>query len=241
MTPTLVSVQLEAMPRPFLRGGLATKALDPGFGGDFFSLVPLDGDAVGLLIGDGQEHGVSGVMNMLPLLATFNMVCRDSVAAVHVLHKMGQTADAFGARATALYALFRRDSWRRGNEPKGEPPLEIVLTAASKGHPGLMVVDDEGVRYSFPTMQKTGVMLGMELPGPHPIEELCRLRSGALVIGFTDGVSDSINPGQMFKTVSSRTGEHPQVIADAILSEAIRAQRDNDLRDDATVVVIEII
>jgi serine phosphatase RsbU (regulator of sigma subunit) len=216
-----------------VRAAVAAESLDAVLGGDFYGLKAIDQNSVGMLLLDGEGHGVSGSLNMLPLMSTFEAV-GPSCSATHVIGQLATTAKAVGTRATALYVIvsdIARKKW---------------LTLASAGHHSLIWFrrDDIGRwTYTFlPT--STGAMLGHPLDEPL-MDERHEVSSGDLLVAYSDGVAErgeSFGENQVchfLMTLLCDEKNDPQEIANAVLVES--RVRQGCLRDDATVCVVQIL
>jgi hypothetical protein len=164
-------------PVPAALDGLAVSAAyrpadGPAAGGDFYDVFALDGDRIGVLLGDVSGHGRDSVTQAA--LARYTL--RTLLAAGHAPGEALARADALLARdlrpdfVTVIAAVYDR----------GE------LTYAKAGHPPPIVV---GAAHD-PAAEPTGPPLGLGVGAAWP-EVTLALGDGVSVCLYTDGLEDA--------------------------------------------------
>ncbi|MBV9209152.1 MAG: SpoIIE family protein phosphatase [Acidobacteria bacterium] len=206
-------------------------------GGDFYARKKIDDETVGILLVDGQGHGVQGSLHMLPLMTTFEL-SGDSYSAAHVISHLIKTSQAVRVRGTAIYciiSLIEKKRW---------------LRVSSAGHDNLIIFKTERGRLKFEYYPPAnGPMLGSPLSEPlmdHSLE----LFAGNIIVGYTDGlVDDSQNfdasqlanfvHGLLVNNREATEAISPAAIAAAIMQES-EEHHPKGFRDDATVFVVRV-
>ena len=153
-------------------------------GGDFYDVIGLDDERVGLLIADVADKGFHAALFMAVTRTLFHQASRHSLspaavtAAVHRgMMGVAREADAF---VTAFYGVLHR--------PSG------CLTYVRAGHERPLLFRPG---HKVEALPGDGRFLGM-IPDLNLTEHTCRLQPGDRLVLFSDGLTDAIN----------RIGEH---------------------------------
>jgi GAF domain-containing protein len=213
---------------PWIEGYVKSKPFaDSRIGGDFYFARVIDEQTVGVLVGDGQGHAVTGALNMLPMLTVFEVFWKESRSATHIMDKIMSISNKLRVRGTAIYCVFTLIQQR------------MWLSVTSAAHPYLVIFREGGRVDLFPDKDSPamGGMLGVPLNIP-PNEDRVQLYSGDLIIIFTDGLdmeSDEI------ATVGLEHKRAPlKTIAEAVFSKAAQMRGGESPTDDATVLVLRV-
>jgi serine phosphatase RsbU (regulator of sigma subunit) len=217
-----------------LEGYVIHKSLHADVSGDFHATKVIDNSTVGLFVGDGEGHAVTGLMNALPLITGFEVYGSDSGSPRYVMDKLMKVSNTLGLAGTGIYCIFTR--------------IEgvIYLSTTSAGHPPLLFHRKGGGDLGpFPTMKSParGVPFGTRLQ--FPVGEAAKgLRPGDVLVIYTDGVSDAFGE----KWNAQFSGIEQVVLTSALttsqdFAEAIMraAEARMPLRDDATVCVVRVL
>lgn len=149
-------------------------------GGDFYDVLELDNEHVGLLIADVADKGVQAALFMAMTRALFSQEARHSLSPVAVataVHEgILQIAPASELFVTAFYGVLELSSG--------------LLTYVRAGHDRPLLLNQSGDVSSLPG---AGRFLGM-WPTPDLHEYSVRLRPGERLLMFSDGVPDATNP-----------------------------------------------
>lgn len=199
-------------------------------GGDFYDVFQLDDGQWALLIGDVCGTG--------PDAAALSSIARHTVraAARHgcppevVIDWLNEAVRLSNREqfCTVCYATLTTtsDGWR--------------LTSTAAGHPLPIVSTAGGAR----SVGRPGSLVGMfEEVTAHP--QVTDLRSGDVVVLYTDGITDlppphGIEPAQLADLVHGARGASATEVAATIHRSLLDRVPDRNRRDDAAVVVLAI-
>ncbi|MGB7923393.1 MAG: SpoIIE family protein phosphatase [Pyrinomonadaceae bacterium] len=209
-----------------------SKPFHSELGGDFYAGKRIDDETVGILLLDGQGHGVEGSLHMLPLMTAFELSWQ-SYSTAHVISQLSKTAKAVGVKGTAIYCIFSQIENRKW------------MSVTSAGHESLMLFRKEKGRWvQHPYPELHGQMFGYpkELPW---MDDRVQLFEGDIIVGYTDGVAeqntnfDANSVNSIVFNVLIYHGDIPETIAEAIM-QASRKQHPEGFQDDATVFVVRV-
>ncbi|MBN1568555.1 MAG: GAF domain-containing protein [Acidobacteria bacterium] len=208
-------------------------------GGDFYAGKIIDENTFGILLLDGEGHGIEGSLHMLPLMAAFEGF-DTSYSTTDVIHKMITASDRLGVHATAVYCIFSQIG---GNQ---------WLAATCAGHPSLIHIRRQsGGGYSMDAFPKMNFApLGYAKIIKEPLkEENLLLNSGDFIVAFTDGIASeeenefsvAVLQGRIMKVLGLyRDKTTARNIVTAIMREVINRDKKDRLTDDATVLVVKV-
>ncbi len=211
-----------------------SEPLHSKLGGDFYAGKNIDDRTVGILLVDGQGHGVGGSLHMLPLMTAFESVFQ-SYSTAHVISHLAKTAETLGVRGSAIYCILSFIDGTRW------------LSVTSAGHENLIWLKrGERSTWSFEYVPDAQVlMLGPRRDEPL-MDHWFKVSPGDVIVGYTDGIADqlhSFNTTNLAAFVTNFLGEEtthePAAIADAIVKES-RQKHGGSFTDDATVLVIRV-
>lgn len=208
-------------------------------GGDFYAVRAIDNQTAYALLGDGESHGVTGTINMLPMMTVFETSWNETRSVTHIMDKMMNASNKLGVRGTAIYCVFSMIG------------KQLWLSATSAGHKPMVIIKNGLNSTQFPLDDKAfGLPLGYKIKSPL-VEEHCELSSGDLIIVTTDGLDftnttepEDVNKLELIlrelrliglRNFNSSLSE----IADIIFDKSICKNNDNAL-DDATVLLIRV-
>ena len=200
-------------------------------GGDYYDVIPIDGDRFGVVVADVSGHGAPAaiVMAMIrAVLHTCDGILHEPAAVLHHLNRHFEFLWDTAMFATAVYGVLdvERRSWRsiRAGHP---PPL-----AVGPGRTVGTVVSGE-----------SRMLLFGELGGLTDEEQL--LGRGDRLVLYTDGLTDRQGPdGQLYDLdrLAATLGRHADAAAATILErlvadvEAFTGGREAE--DDQTLLVV---
>jgi PAS domain S-box-containing protein len=179
---TAVTLQRSLLPQqlPTIGGVTVDATYSPGtegteIGGDWYDVIPLPGDRIGIVIGDVMGRGVRAAAVMGQLRATVRAYAlEDHPPAVLVSHldRIVQALEE-GQLATCLYAVY--------------DPLTRELRLTSAGHlPPLIATPDGEIRYLDVEPSLPLGIGGVE----HP-ETVVVVPGGSTLLMYTDGLVES--------------------------------------------------
>lgn len=178
-------LQLALMPAQSLlakTGDIAARSQPAEFvGGDFYDLISLRRDAVGVMMGDVSGHGLSAALLMAHATSAAGILAQSSTSPEEALERLLEVVGDELRRTDMSMALFYGVVDRR----KG------LLRYANAGHPHAFLVPGEGgnpkrLRATAPPLGLAGekVVLGAQVEWRAKRDLLCL---------FTDGMVDSRN------------------------------------------------
>jgi predicted permease len=203
-------------------------------GGDYYDFLVLPGDRIGLAIADVSGKGIAAALLMSVVQASLRVISGDSeVSASQLAAKMNRFLYAStGANkyATFFYAQLEERTGRLRYVNAGHNPPYLVRRA------------DSGVEIT--ELGAGGTVLGLFDEAAYEDAEV-ELRSGDLLVAFTDGVTEAVNAdGEDFgeerlKELLQASVGAPAEEVSAKLSERMRQWGAGaEQHDDLTFVVV---
>jgi sigma-B regulation protein RsbU (phosphoserine phosphatase) len=200
-------------------------------GGDYYDVLPLGGDRLGILVADVSGHGAPAAIVMAMIRAvvhTYPGVADDPPAVLHYINRHFEFLWDTSMYATAVYAVIDGE---RG-----------TLRLSSAGHP-LPLKVPRGGDVTSPGMDTTMCLLWNEL-GEVPCAEY-PLAPGDRWVFFTDGITDrQATDGTMFDlerlsaSLARHSGGVPSGIVAAIIGELEAFSGGQEPEDDQTLLVV---
>lgn len=200
-------------------------------GGDFYDVVAIDADHVGILIADVADKGFHAALFMAVTRTLFLQEGKHSLSPAAVataVHQGMLEASSHDTFLTAFYGVLHRPSGR------------LTYVRAAQDRP-LWYRPGRGVE----ALTGNGRFLGM-IEGLALAESTIYLQPGDRLVLFSDGVPDAINPheepygGPRLTEVIVSGGHLPagQLITH-IAQDVIRWRQDAPAFDDLTLLVVE--
>jgi len=202
-------------------------------GGDFYDVVPLDEDHVGLLIADVADKGFHAALIMAVTRTLFLQESHhhplSPMAVVQGVHEgmlaVAQSSDVF---VTAFYGVLHR------------PSGTLHYVRAGQERPLLL-------RPNQPITELPGDGRFLGMLNPLKLEEhSVNFQPGDRLVLFSDGVTDAVNPeGRHYDQVrlidSLQNQQHlsAQQLVDYILTNLTQWRQDAPNFDDLTLLVVE--
>jgi sigma-B regulation protein RsbU (phosphoserine phosphatase) len=210
-----------------------------GVGGDYYDFVAMERDQIGIVIADVAGKGISAALVMSNVQAALR-----SQAAAHrrLPGTEGSAAETVadinrllcgitdGATyVTFFYALY---------DPEGQS-----LTYVNGGHNAPVVANTDG---ETRTLHATGLPLGI-LPDATDEEETLPLRSGDLLLAYTDGVTESqdgegeeFGEDRLHALISALAGASADDVRQAVVEAVQSWSAGTPPHDDLTVVAARV-
>ena len=199
-------------------------------GGDFFDLIPLSPDHLGIVVADVAGDGVPAALMMMRVASLLRLEARRGEAPAAALRRLNQHLlehNDNGRYITMVYGVLDRHS--------------SVFTYARAGHEYPIVLSAGGDVH----LPSTGVgqPLGV-LRDPLLDEQVIPLRPGATLLLYTDGITEAMDQrrrmfgiDRMVTVAQAHTHRAPQALCNAVCSavETFRSRA----RDDLTVVAVQ--
>ena len=204
-------------------------------GGDVCELLPLDEFRTAILIGDASGHGIPA-----------NSVMASARGAVHALLEARSLS---GLETDELIATVNRALMRITVAHQFISLILAVfdsrdrsLTYTNAGHPPALHVRGSEVR----SLDSQGMLLGIVEAAGYTSAKIS-LRSGDLMVMFSDGILEARDPGQQFfkqdgvlAAINGRTTEPVGEILDTVWQDCERhAAGNND--DDRSLLVMRVL
>ncbi|RZU32530.1 SpoIIE family protein phosphatase [Blastococcus saxobsidens] len=204
--------------RTSVRYVAATQGVDVG--GDFYDVVRLPGDLVGLLVGDVVGHDITAAATMGQLRSVCRAQMADRLSPAALIERLQSNWELFELQrmATVLFGLL--------------DPASGELRLASAGH--LPPVLCGGGSAEFLPVRPTRMLGAPAAEGPVQ-EWVGVLPMGATLVLFTDGLVESrdadIDAGmdRLLEVARRACSADPDALCDRLLSELAGAHRADDI------------
>ncbi|HWD98428.1 MAG TPA: PP2C family protein-serine/threonine phosphatase [Bryobacteraceae bacterium] len=233
---TACDVQRRFIPRPnssieLLSYGARCRQVR-AVGGDFYDFLPLSHDRLAFAIGDasGKSIGaaimISSVQSSLRTAAHF--AGSETSVVLRTVNSLLETPSPDGRYATLFYGVFDANT--------------RTLRYSNAGHNPPIVIRRDG---STVHLETGGVPVGL-FPSRDYREGVEQLRAGDLIIAYTDGITEALNPlGQewgvegLLKAAYRSQTQSPDDIACSIFQAMDEFSQGRQI-DDATVLVARV-
>ena len=197
-------------------------------GGDFFDYVDLPTGQFGFILGDVAGKGSPAALLAAAVLGMFSSEATYQTGAASLITRLnhGLFRRAIEARfLTTFYGMLSRDG---------------KLTYCNAGHNAPLLVSDTSIR----RLETGGVVLGL-FENASFEEETVALKPGDLIVLFSDGVTEALNPegeeftdDRLLACAEAHRGKSPQDVLDALLADVRAFCADEPQTDDVTVVMV---
>jgi sigma-B regulation protein RsbU (phosphoserine phosphatase) len=230
-------VQQSVLPRifPLMPGYTFAARNKPArqVGGDFYDVILLDADRVGLVVGDVSDKGMPAALYMALTRSLLLAEARRKGSPRAVLtsvHRLLQELGQPGLFVTVFYGVVdapaRRLTYARAGHDR---PL---LAREGEIHP----LGGEGTFLGFPDLEEL-----------HLSEEQVELQAGDRLVLYTDGLTDAVAPdgrpfgqGRLVSLLQSHAHLSPDDLCAAAFTDLLAYQGDADQYDDMTMLVVEV-
>ncbi len=202
-------------------------------GGDYYDVIQLDDDYIGLTIGDVSGKGVSAALYMAQVKGIFQTLTRNSRSTREILSSMNQTLSGSLDRKSFISLLYAVLNIRTGE-----------LTFARAGHCPLLYISDGSSQY----LQPKGMGLGLDRTerfSQSIEEETIQLANGDLIVLYTDGVTEAKDEhGEEFhyqrlaSLVERLKDSNTDDIMNTIIQTVRRYTNAREAEDDMTLLVL---
>jgi sigma-B regulation protein RsbU (phosphoserine phosphatase) len=231
-----VQQQFYSMPMPKLDGFDFAGAAFPAdeTGGDYFDFLPLDGNCLGITIGDVSGHGIGSALLMVELRAYLRAFAQSSsdLGKMLSLTNNALVSDLEQDRYATL--IFCRLC-----------PGNGTVVYSSAGHTPGFILDAEGKLKR--TLDSTDIPLGFLPKHSFGCSDVIQLEEGDILALLTDGITESERPDQKFfgmENAREFIRDHRHESAEEIVNGLYRAVRNFSdgmpQTDDITVVVCKV-
>jgi sigma-B regulation protein RsbU (phosphoserine phosphatase) len=197
-------------------------------GGDFFDLLPLSGEVLGLAVGDASGHGFPAALVARDVVTGLRMGADGEMKVTTMLSRLNGVLHRSGP-SRGFVSLFYGEL-----DPGG------ALFYVNAGHPPALLVGAGGVE---------ALWSGDTVLGPFPDvsfrRRVAHLERGSILVVVSDGILERLDAaGEMFGSERLREvvlahRRHPAAkILAAIFRAAGRFGQDAPFEDDATALVV---
>lgn len=208
-----------------------------GVGGDYYDFLPLPGGKFGIAVGDVSGKGIAAALLMASLQASLR---GQAVSGVEDLAGLMGTVNrlVYDASSSNRYATFFYSQY----EPKAR-----MLTYVNAGHNPPIILRRNGGDYEVLRLEAGGCVVGL-LPDYPYQQASVTLEPGDLLIGFTDGISEAMNPAEeewgeenLLEAAKVCDGLPAKEIIERLVGEADRFAAGARQHDDMTLVVVRVV
>lgn len=211
-----------------------------GVGGDYYDFLELPGGKFGIAIGDVSGKGIGASLMMASLQASLRgqaLHSGDNLAGLmtHV-NTLVYEASTTNRYATFFYARY--------------DPESRNLSYVNAGHnPPFLLRPDDDSCVEVIKLETGGAVVGM-LPSMLARYEQgeIQLQPGDLLVGFTDGISESMNNAEeewgedeLLQELKFLMDEPPQEILQRVVAAADRFADGAKQHDDMTMIVVKVV
>jgi sigma-B regulation protein RsbU (phosphoserine phosphatase) len=207
-----------------------------GVGGDYYDFIELPENKFGIAIGDISGKGIGAALMMASLQASLRGQAihfkSDLAGLMKQINSLVYEASTSNRYATFFYAQYE--------------PLTRKLAYVNAGHnpPFLIRKNGEVVR-----LEEGGAVVGMLPPMLVNYEQgEIELQSGDLLVGFTDGISEAMNPKEeewsedaMLAELEKITEKTSAEILPIIVACADKFADGAKQHDDMTMIIVKVI
>lgn len=204
--------------------------------GDFYDILAVDPQHIGILVADVSGHGVPAALiaSMVKIAAQLQISCADDPAQVLANINAALAGKVKGQFVTAAYVYVDL--------------LQSKIRYASAGHPPMLVIDHGG--NAVTAWPQRGLALGLRSKSQYVTAEQTVPQAGMRLCLYTDGITEAHDPaGEMFGEDRLRASlrecrsTSPDECADALLADVTRWCAVNEGRpyeDDLTLLLIDV-
>jgi phosphoserine phosphatase RsbU/P len=220
--PSIAGIELAGFCRPAL-----------GIGGDCYDYFALPGGDLGIAVGDVSGKGIPAALLMASLRASLRaQTMRDGsdlAALMENVNTLGYESSAVSKYATFFYAQYS--------------PQSRLLRYVNAGHEPPIVFRDGALIH----LETGGPVVGL-LRGARYEQGAIELASRDVLVAFTDGISEAMNPADeewgvenLVRCVHGANGIVSRDLIDRIMASADAFTAGAQQHDDMTIVVARIV
>jgi serine phosphatase RsbU (regulator of sigma subunit) len=202
-------------------------------GGDFFDIVKLSDDLVGVMISDVSGHGIAPAFITAMLKSSFDYLISADTGPAQVMTRLNEEFSKIintDHYVTAFYAIFDFGS--------------MTCRYCNAGHPPQLLAHTDG---SFTEMGPDNPIIGM-LDSFGYRDECVPFRNGDVLCFYTDGVLEArAGDGSLFglegikRSVAKAFNGSLDDMADGMITDLIHYMKDPYFEDDITILLGQVI
>jgi sigma-B regulation protein RsbU (phosphoserine phosphatase) len=208
-----------------------------GVGGDYYDFLLLPNENFGIAIGDVSGKGISAALLMASLQASLRgqavQGTDDLANLMSNVNRLVYDASAENRYATFFYAQYK--------------PQSRTLSYVNAGHNPPMIFRQKDGEWEILRLEEGGCVVGL-LPNFPYVQASVTLQPGDLFLGFTDGISEAMNPvdeewGEeaMMEEAKSRYGMTAADLLASLVKAADEFANGAKQHDDMTLIVVLVI
>jgi sigma-B regulation protein RsbU (phosphoserine phosphatase) len=197
-------------------------------GGDFFDFHPMNGDILGLAIGDASGHGLPAALLVRDVVTGLRMGLEKEFKLAYVFGKLNRVIHRSTLSSRFVSVFY------------GELELSGSLIYINAGHQPPLLFGPSGVE----ELQTGGTVIG-PLPEARFRRGFARLDPGSVLVLCTDGILERRNrKGEFFgeerlkQVVEKNRGASADTILEALFAAALAFGKARPWEDDATAVIV---
>jgi anti-sigma regulatory factor (Ser/Thr protein kinase) len=222
---SLLPVRLPQLPGIALAARYMPGSTGVEVGGDWYDVIPLGGDRLGLVIGDVTGHGIQAASIMGQLRHALRAYAVEGHPPAKIIERLDYLLEQQDQMATVLYAVFEVSTG--------------TLVYVSAGHPPMLLASPEGsVRYlAGPRHAPLGTMMTAEYQ-----ETTVVIPPNATLLFYTDGLVEargrSMQEGldRLFGTVGGAAAD-----LESLCDQLLDRMHPEDSRDDVAILALATI
>jgi sigma-B regulation protein RsbU (phosphoserine phosphatase) len=201
-------------------------------GGDYYDILQKKKNLLPLVLADVEGKGLSAALLAAAAQAVFQTLNE------LYLFQPGK----FIAKANSLILKMTRGTrfitllWMLLDD------VNPGLTYVNAGHPGPYLISGQKIQ----KLGKSGLLLGFSEKADYE-EETIRLKSGDMIVAFTDGVNEVENPaGEEFgecgiiRFIQSHRGQTADKICSGLYRKIKNFSKNRKFRDDFTILIVKV-
>jgi sigma-B regulation protein RsbU (phosphoserine phosphatase) len=241
-----LALATEVQKRLLPEGSPQTEATSLGaftLGGDYYDFLQLGEHSIGIALADVAGKGIAAALIMAVVQASLRIIASDNnVSLPELAAKMNRflhRSTAFSSYATFFYARLDEKARQLHYVNAGHNPPYLVRALQTNS-------GDEKSNAPIEELTAGGMIIGM-FPFASYQESVVDLQTGDVLIAFTDGVTEALDPaGEEFgeerlKELIRRVAHLPVVEMTAAISRELRDWiGDAPQHDDLTFVVMKV-
>lgn len=205
--------------------------------GDFYEFIALGDGRIGFAQGDVSGHGIQAGLIMSMAKKVLAIYARQGDSPARVLSAVNDAlVDDLGGRmfVTITYAIL-------------DPAARTVTWARAGHNPSIIYNRATG---SLTEVRPAGMVVGMK-SGPlfakTITEEVTELRSGDLVVVYTDGLTETMNRQQeeygtdrLFEAIKDHSDSDMETMLDRLMDSVRSFRASSEAQDDVTLLALSV-
>jgi phosphoserine phosphatase RsbU/P len=205
-------------------------------GGDYYDFIPLNGDRLGITIGDVSGKGIQAAFFMTFIKGVIHAVCENFSSTKEILARANKLFRQNARRGTFISLIFGVVDVKNN---------KIVFSRA--GHNPLLYFN--GRDKKLHTYTPSGLGLGIadtETFSKHISEQVIEFTSGDLLVLYTDGVVEAVDPQNRYygenrlrKLINTFHEAGSETLLNKIVDDLNAFCEGASQHDDMTIVIIK--